>query len=296
MPTVTLDYEPSIDREPYDPVPAGGGVDLLRLYVDEARATVPVVEVGPAVRVTPEGDPRPRFRFSFPQPPDGTYYASILWRDVAGATPYLDADEIVAFPLPTDEEPPLEGLAVSVTEVARRAGFPQPISPAVRQAIEDAIGDAQGDVEAHLGRPVVPIEATESNLYAHPDGWQLKERPVIRILSVVADTTPEGALTGNFTVTYLYGLDAANAPLLRPIRNYIARHAAALVRQSPAATTAKIARGIRSVNVEGQGITYSDTVGAARETGGGSGEIGALPTLASLDRWRLAGRRVFQRR
>jgi hypothetical protein len=46
--------------------------------------------------------------------------------------------------------------------------------------------------------------------------------------------------------------------------------------------------------VDGQSVTYANAY-ASGAGAPGSGAPGALPTLKSCDRWRIAGRRVHQR-
>jgi hypothetical protein len=288
MTTATIDYGPVLDGLPYDPEPDGGGVDRLRLYTDEERATVPVVDVGPAERTAPG-----RYRFAFEQPADGTYFAAIDWRETADADPFTDANETLTFPLATAPEPVLPGHVVTLAEVARRAGFPLPMTLAQREVLIDAIEDAQSDVEAYLGQPITPTEHTDTGLYSHGTEWAVTRRPLVKIETVEAEKALDDSLLGTFAVTYLYGLDAANADALRPIRRYVAAHAAALARQSPITLSFKIARGIKSLSVEGQSVTFETGVGVANTANAGSGEIGTLPVLASLSRWKRRG--VFQR-
>jgi hypothetical protein len=292
MAQVTLDYAPSLDGEPYDPAPAGGAVERLLLFTDAARATPPVVNVGPAAVVEPG-----RYRFTFDAPPDGLYYAAIDWRETAESPVFRDTNDVVQFPIPTAPEEIPPGLVLAVDVVARRAGFPLPLTPLVREVVAEAILDAQSDVEAYLGRPIVPTQRVESGLYAHPSGWLLSETP-LKIVSAQPEFGPADAngvalATGLFTVTYLTGIDAARDPAFRPIRRYVLAHAAALARQHPVASTIGVKRGIRSVNVEGQGITYSDEVGSANTQGGGSGAVGTLPVIESLSAFRQIN--VFQR-
>lgn len=44
-------FYPLLDGQPYDPAGAGGAVARLRLFADSTRTGVPVVDVGPAVRI-----------------------------------------------------------------------------------------------------------------------------------------------------------------------------------------------------------------------------------------------------
>lgn len=286
MATATIDYTPVLDGEPYDPAEEGGSVSALHLYRDEQQTDL-ALTTGPAARVAPH-----RYRFSFQAPPDGVYYAVVEWRDAADNPPFIDRGEIVQFPLPTGPEPVPDGLVVGVDVVARTAGFPLPLSASARETIIDLIMDAQADVEAYLGQPISPVQKVATGLYPHPTGWALPEPGTV--VSAAPEYDPAGLATGLYSVTYRTGLDAAHDAALRPIRRYVKAHAAALTRQDPVALTVKIARSIKSVNVQGQGITYGDEIGQAP----GAvkvGSPGSEPTLVSLSRWRVAGRRVFQR-
>jgi hypothetical protein len=196
--------------------------------------------------------------------------------------PYVD--------LPEDPQ-----LVVTPESVLKSAGIPLPVTVDQREIAVEAILDAQADVVAHLGRAIVPTVYTESGRYDDGRGrWNLTplDEPVIEVLTVTADTS-YGQPTGYFTITYRAGLNAKDDPELRPIRRYVtaaAMNSPQFLRMWRVATSA---RGeIKSTTTEGQSVTYdSATLG-----GGGQGQAGALPTLKSLDRWRIAGREVFQRR
>jgi hypothetical protein len=280
---VTLDYEPTLDGERYDPEADGGSVLALDLFADPARTGTPVLTAGPAVRVT-DG----RYRFAFDQPADGTYYAKVTWRETATADPFVDVDEVLTFPLPAAPEPPPEGLIVSLDEVARRAGLSLPLSPDVRQALIDAITDAQADVEGFLGQPLIPQQYGPEGSYRYgaaglAQSYRLEQGPVTAILAEDPSTDPT-----YFYVTYLAGLDARNVPA---ITRYVRSHAASLVRQHPRAKEWGVKRGIRSVSVDGQSVSY-DNEGTTV-----AGGVGSLPTLDSLSMYRRKGKvKVFQRR
>lgn len=188
-------------------------------------------------------------------------------------------------------------LIVSVSEVARRIGLQQPLDEDTRWAIEQVIVDAQADVSAYLGRPLTPTTYTETGLVPWMGGYDLQHAPVLSIVSETAETdTDTGQPTGLFTVVYTAGIDAATNDEMEPIRRYVRTHAIyapslqALVRQ----VDPDLTRKTTAVSVEGQSITYQDVY--ASTSGPGSGAPGALPVLASLDRWRIAGRRVSRRR
>jgi hypothetical protein len=188
-------------------------------------------------------------------------------------------------------------LPVTPEELADRLGIASS-EHSHKRVLEGAIRDAMADVEAYLGRVIVPTEFTETGRYDVGTGWNLtpQDHPVRSIVSVVAETVGDPPVpTGYFTVTYLAGIDCTE-PKYRPILRYITAHAMndpAVVRLWEQFSSG--ARTITSVSAEGQSVTY----GAASLGGGGaagSGAPGALPTKASLDRWRVAGRRAFVRR
>lgn len=188
-------------------------------------------------------------------------------------------------------------LLVSPETLAVRAGMTLPLTEAQREIITDSILDAQSDVTAYLGQQILPAVYTESGRYDRGDGqWNLNDEnvPIIEILDVTPETR-EGRPTGLYTITYRAGIDAKNDPLLRPIVRYVTAHAL----NSPEVTrlweiTVKPKGRIKSATTEGQSVTYDRaTLGGGGNAG--SGAPGALPTLASLDRWRIAGRQVFQR-
>jgi hypothetical protein len=196
--------------------------------------------------------------------------------------------------LPYVDLPDAPELVVTPEYIAKKAGVTLPLTEDQREIILDAILDAQADVEAYLGRAIVPTIYTESGRYDDGSGrWNLTplDEPVIEVISNTPDVV-YGDLTGTFTITYRAGLNAKDDQALRPIRRYVA--AAAMnspefVRMWKTATGAK--GEIKSVTTEGQSISYA----TATLGGGGKGQPGDLPKLSSLDRWRLAGRRVFQR-
>jgi len=287
MANATLDYVPLLDGQAYDPLPEGGSVLSLRLFTDEARVTVPVLTSGPAVRINVS-----RYRFTFIAPANGTYYTIVEWKETLASQPFIDANDVLTFPLPSAPEDVPEGVVLAPDEIARRAGFPTPIAQSTRLAIMDALRDAQADVEAYLGQPVASTRIVEGGRNSYGAEWNLSQ-PAFRIIEVVPEVSTTGVSLGTFQITYLTGLDASIDPVLRPIRRYVAAHASALVRQSPVAAVAGARRSIRSVNVDGQGITYGDDLGQANAKDGGSGQVGTLPVLESLSRWKR--RNVFQR-
>lgn len=173
---------------------------------------------------------------------------------------------------------------VDAYALARRLDIPAP-SERILRKLDDLIEDAVADVEGYLGRPITPVQISESGLWPTLSGWDLKERP----RRIVA-TTPEmveGQPSGRFTVIYETGLDWRTDQDLSAIRRYVmaaAENHPTAIRLWQAETGA---RGpIKSVSTEGQSVTYGDV---SRGGGGaaGSGNPGSLPTLASLERWRM---------
>lgn len=199
-------------------------------------------------------------------------------------------------PVPADAD-----LVVTPEQVALKARIPTPLSAESRAVIADAIRDAQADVAAYLGRDsLTPIERVETGLFPFGDEWDLRglgDDDLIRVVSAVPETF-NGVQTGYFTVTYLCGIDALNDPGLHAIRRYVKAHAM----NSPDVVTlwktvTKAAGEVRSVSAEGQSVSFAaPTLSGSATTGTKPGDLtpGSLPTLASLDRWRLAGRRVYQ--
>jgi hypothetical protein len=198
--------------------------------------------------------------------------------------------------LPYVDLPEVPDLVVSPEYVAKRAKIPLPLSEEDREQIIDCIRDAQSDVVSHLGRQIMPTVFSETGRYDVGGQWNLVglDDPLIEITSVTAETA-DGQPTGAFTITYIAGINAKDDPALHPIRRYVTAHAM----NSPEFTllwkaSTKAKGDIKSVTTEGQSISYDKaTLGGGGNAG--SGAPGALPTLSSLDFWRLAGRRAFQR-
>jgi hypothetical protein len=172
----------------------------------------------------------------------------------------------------------------------------RPPTPAQRQAIQAALEDAHADVEAYLGQPVTPTQTSETGLFPVGGGWLLTKEPVVRLLSATPETDLSGWPTGTFTVTYLWGLDAAADPELAPIRRYIAWAA----QNDPAVVSLwqegqpDKGRVVQSAATEGQTVTYRYRTPTSVAATAGQQEP-KPPKLEDLDRWRVAGRRVFQR-
>ncbi|MFB8235536.1 hypothetical protein ACFC58_03200 [Kitasatospora purpeofusca] len=174
---------------------------------------------------------------------------------------------------------------ITVDDVARRLGYETPLAADVRARIETVIEDAQDALVAHLGRPLLPQEHTESGVHAGPEGWELNHGPVITVLSATLDTNPLPGpyATPTYTVRYLAGIDARSAPDTAPLRLWL-RSTAGLHPLLADAPLRK--RRISSASVEGQSVSY--------DTSAEPPVLLAPPDLATTDRWRLRGRRVYQ--
>lgn len=185
-------------------------------------------------------------------------------------------------------------LVVKVEDVARRLGLPQPLQESDRWLIEQALTDAQSDLQAYLGRPVYKDTYTQEHLLRFHDGFHLLHFPVHRIISQTEETVG-GQPVWQWTVVYEAGLDGENDPELEPIRRFVRTHAIyspelqALYRR----LLPDQARRVASLGVEGQSVTYSDTY-ATDQRASEMGLVGALPSLQSCDRWKIAGRMVHQ--
>lgn len=202
---------------------------------------------------------------------------------------------------------PTLGLTVSADTVARLAGIPRPLDEDTQWLIEQAILGAQDDVIAYLGQPITPLLATEDGLYPQSAflsltdrrQWLLCNTPVIEILTADPETADPFPL-GTYRVAYTYGLNVVTDPQMGPVRRWILASAVASpeVASAYAATAPDGGRLVTSVSAEGQSISYSAVKVPSASVAGtaGSGAPGSVPLLSSLDRWRVAGRRVFQRR
>lgn len=187
-------------------------------------------------------------------------------------------------------------LVVTPEEVGRRLSIKQPMSEDARWIIEQALVDAQSDLEAYLGVPIVPRAFTQTGVLPQQGGWPLDHGPVVSVTSYTAEIDPiQGGETGRYTVVYTAGLDAANDPDMRPIIRYVRTHAfyspevQAMYRQ----VAPELARTEEQVTVEGQSVRYNRTF--ATTDAPGSGAPGTLPLMSTCDKWRRAGRGVYQR-
>lgn len=266
------------------PLPPGvTEVTAVRLYSDEDRTadvqTLPAVLVGG------------QWTVDTLNVPDGRWWASV--DALQGAVPY-------AYPLrdPVDL-PEDDRLVVSPEELADEIEMPLPLDARKRRILTKAILAAQSDVVAYLGRPVMPRQYTETGVWPWGDEWQLTahgDDPVVRIVSTTPETDPVLGALDTFTVIYLAGINARDNEEYEPIRRFIMAHAAnsnSVVRLwREVVNPAKV---IKSSSTSGQSVSYEiPTLGGGGAAG--SGAPGALPTLKSLDTWRVAGRRVHQGR
>lgn len=195
-------------------------------------------------------------------------------------------------------------LAVQPDDVAAMLMMPRPLDGPGLGVITEAIRGAQSDVQAYLGRPPVPAEYTEQHLFPRPEGWRLKQTPVLSVVSATPETTGTGQATGRYTVVYVAGLDSVNDPDLYPVVRYIKLHAAydpfvqILFRQLCPA----IATRVMSGSTEGQSATITDALPSSSAGARSSAAIaaqmalpGSPPAVTTLDRWKVAGRRIYQR-
>jgi hypothetical protein len=261
-------------------LPADAVPGPLRLYPTEARDTDPTevalsslgadAWAGEVVGLT------------------GRYYPSITYA-VNGTDTTVNLTHV--------DLPESATLLVSPESIAVLAGVGLPLNSAQREIITGAITDAQSDVRTYLGRVIVPTLYTETGRHDNGHGqWNLDPDnvPLLEVLAVTPETS-DGTATGRFTITYRAGLDAKNDPDLSPIVRYVkaaALNSPEIILMWKAATRAR--GDVKSVTTDGQSISY-DTPSLGGGGAAGSGSPGALPNLASLDYWRVAGRRVFQR-
>ncbi len=257
-------------------------VTAVHLYPTAARdgdpEVVPATLTGGKVVISPDATTEGRW-----YPVIVGTVANSVAHQVA-TPPYVD--------LPDDPS-----LIISPEVIAARAGIPLPLTDDQRETLTEAILDAQSDVSAYLGVPLTPEVFVQRDLWPDRDQWTLTAHGDLDIVGVLS-ADPQmfaGAPTGYFTVTYAAGLDARNDSLLRPIRRYVRAHAM----NSPEVVRAwKVAVNpsgeIRSLSAEGQSVSFTAPTLGGGTGKAGSGEPGTLPTLGSLDQWRVAGRRVHQ--
>lgn len=175
--------------------------------------------------------------------------------------------------------------------IARRMGFPDADEEMLAE-INDAIASAEADVEGYLNRPIQPVQKVAHRCWPLFGGWDIPgEHGQIREIVSAVPEAVDGVETGTFTITYLVGLNYLTDPELRPIRRYVQAAAMndpmllAWIEQQPSAGVG----AIKSVSVSTEGQSKNVTYERRSYGGGGaagSGAPGALPTLASLTRWK----------
>lgn len=176
-------------------------------------------------------------------------------------------------------------LIVTAEDIARRLGYPTPSPARCASGSRPLSRTPRTHSSGTLAKPLLPTEFTETGVRASPDGWVLSHAPIIAVLSATADTSslpgPYGMPT--YTVRYLVGIDARSAPETAPLRLWLRATAA----HHPGLADAPARRRrISSATVEGQSVTY--------DTATEPPLLLTPPDLATTDRWRLRGRRVYQ--
>lgn len=165
----------------------------------------------------------------------------------------------------------VEGLAITPEDFARAIRLT--LTEENRPVVLEALYDAQADVEAHCGQPIPARTVVETTVPDGRGGWVLASDP-LRV------TLTEDLGDGTWRVTYLVGRDDDRA--VRAARRYVKAAALAALRDGGVA-----ARGIRSVSVEGQAISYD-------LSGSGDPDLAGGPvSIKTLDRFRRVG--VFSR-
>lgn len=205
-------------------------------------------------------------------------------------------------PTPTpDPAPPLTPV-VAPEQIAKRLGVKNPDQDLLDMC-QEAIDDAIAEVEGYLGRPITPAQQTAYHLMPWPWGWDLRSDQQVRaIISVTPETAPDGTATGMFTVVYQVGIDYLNDVECRPIRRYVVAAAGnnydllmyaqrELKLRGPVSSVSTSTEG-QSKNVQYAHLGYMPPT--SRSASQGMDYPGQLPKLTTLDRWRLAGRRVHQ--
>lgn len=281
----TFDFTPRLDGAAYDPQPNGGAVSTLRLHSSPDTTAAPVLTVNGSTRISAGV-----YRFTItPSPAAGRYWTEVEWTPDATSAAIVDTS--TRLDLPYDP-----ALAITPEDVAARLGL-GPLTPEQREVLYDAVLDAQEHIEGYLGRPIIPLEFTETGLYQPLAGqsWDLENYPVVRIVSTSPDVDAAGQPLGTWRVDYIAGLNAKTDPELGPIRRQVRRvamndRAVTRMWQDAAGTAAK---RVKNASTDGQSVTWEYLT----PTGGQS--VDDEPedkALKRIDRWRLAGRRAFQRK
>ena len=179
-------------------------------------------------------------------------------------------------------------LLVPIDWVARRLGLGSTLSETEQHRIADAILDVQADVQTYLGVPLLPVTTSKDFGYSYE--WEQWLRDLVNVTNV----TYEALSNGLVRVVATHGYDA-RTPEMDPVRRYVQRavlaHADVMALWSSKAPT-EVTRRKKSVSTDGQSITY-DYVSPDGQVLSDVAKAG-VPMLASLDYWRVAGRRVAQ--
>ncbi|MER5737358.1 hypothetical protein ABT117_16990 [Streptomyces sp. NPDC002262] len=225
----------------------------------------PATAPGPAARLRPGV-----YRFELPDVPPGRYWAAVDFIPSDGAAPVRDTALRLDLLLGL-------GTVTSPEAVADQIGIPLPLTAAQRDTLLTAIRDAQADVVGFLGQPIIPTLVTHTSLTPYSQ----REERLADIENWPFDTDDQAEVhayrprgDGTYDVDFRVGLDGAAKPA---IVRYVTAHAAESERQRPGAAGGE-GRGVSSVSAEGQAISYEPAPAA--------GQAGALPSLASLSRWR----------
>lgn len=287
-----LDYSPALDGASVDPDDgvAGGSVDTLALYPVADRSGAPTATYGPAARISAG-----RYRFTVPDTVTGRYWPRVLWTEAAAAVQRTDD-------LPHIDLPIRDWLVTSPESIATRLGMPLPITVSQREILSDVILDAQAAVEAYLGRPIIPATYVDRRIWPSGGRWVLSQSPVLDVVSEVEEVDENSAGTGYWLVTYRAGLDVRGDPQYGPIMRVLRAHAvehpeSIRLWRTVGHGSAAGDRRTKTLSAEGQSVTYEFTGfdGTAESSRAVGASVGGPVLWASIDRWRTAGRRVFQR-
>ena len=262
-------------------LPAGvTGVSGVTLYSDRERTLNPQT---PPVALVGE-----RWEVDTLNVPAGRWWGTVT-AEKAGA-PY-------SYPLSQPVDLPEDDrLAISPEALAASMRIPLPLSDDQRDILTQAIIDAQSDVDAYLGQPVMPILHTQKGVWPIGGDWDLcaSDFDVIEVVSATPEVDPLLGALDTYTVTYYAGLNARDSEECEPIRRYLRAHAANLPEAARLwEVVVNPPKTIKSASTQGQSVSFEK---ASQGGGGAAGSKvpGSLPTLSSLDRWRIAGRRVHQ--
>lgn len=214
----------------------------------------------------------------------------------AGAEATYPDDGYESLWIVDDLSPATDLLVTEADVMAALGGINDPTTAQINM-IRAAIRAVQADITTYLGVPLVPSTATVvlPNAYYGID-------PAIDLPDYIdpRDFGYVGNPDGSVTVTFTYGYDAANDVRLgAAVRRYILYavieqpRIVDLWRTSVGSTGAQ---RIKSASTNGQSVTY-EQVGPTGEVIGSRGSKATdIVDLSTLSYWRVAGRRVHQRR